>query len=324
LTYIGENPFVYTSETDRVLAFDDILFNALQPSAPTRHRALVRLEDISPMSDPNQLKAITDYLYSQGIPFGFGVSPVYTDPLGYYSGGVPQTVRLSDKKNGVANMIKYMQTHGGTLIMHGYTHQYSNVANPYTGVTDDDFEFYRVTENLDHTLNFQGPVSEDSSTWANSRIDSSFNQFQRAGISAPTMFEFPHYTASVVDYQTVAQRFSTRWERTLYFGGLLGGGPIYYSHVIGQMVPYVVRDVYGTTNLPENLGDYEPQPFYQFPIHTVADILADATAESVVRDGIACFYYHPFNGVTTLQQIVDGLRAQGWTFTSPTQVAASG
>src|SRR5439155_1766053 len=158
--------------------------NALQPGATTRHRALVRIEDINPTDDPNELKAVADYLYSQGISFGFGVSPVYTDPLGYYNGGVAQTVRLGDKKNAVAGMIKYMQ-------------------------------------------------------------------------------------------------------------------------VIGEMFPYVVRDVYGTTVLPENLGDYEPEPFYQFPIHTVADILAAATAESVVRDGIASFYFHPFYGVTTLQQIVE-------------------
>ena len=28
-----------------------------------------------------------------------------------------------------------MQSKGGTIIEHGYTHQYSNVANPYDGVT---------------------------------------------------------------------------------------------------------------------------------------------------------------------------------------------
>ena len=36
-----------------------------------------------------------------------------------------------------------MVSKGGTLIEHGNTHQYSNVANPYSGVSGDDFEFYR-------------------------------------------------------------------------------------------------------------------------------------------------------------------------------------
>ena len=39
--------------------------------------------------------------------------------------------------------LKYMQTHGGTLLEHGYTHQFGNVANPYDGVSANDFEFYR-------------------------------------------------------------------------------------------------------------------------------------------------------------------------------------
>jgi uncharacterized protein YdaL len=323
LTYIGENPFVYTGETDRVIAFEDMLYDALNPSAPTRHRALVRLEDINPSYDPAQLKAAADYLFSQGIRFGFGLSPVYTDPLGAFNDGTPETIRLRDAKP-VAGMIQYLQDHGGTLVMHGYTHQYTNVPNPYNAVTGDDFEFYRDTENADHTLNYVGPVPEDSTQWALDRINASFDELKRAHISAPTIFEFPHYAASVTDYQAVAQQFSVRWERALYFGGVLTGSAPDYSHIIGQGFPYLVRDVYGTTVLPEDMGSYAPEQFYIFKPHTVADMLAAADAESAVRDGFAAFYYHPFEGVAALSQVVDGLRARGWTFASPTDVAANG
>lgn len=324
LTYVGENPFAYTSETDRLIAFEDMLFDALDPFAPTRHRAMVRFEDVNPSYEPAQLQGVTDYLASQSIPFGFGVFPVYTDPTGYFSGGVPEQSTLTDRGNGVAGALKYMEAHGGTLVMHGYTHQYSNVPNPYDAVSGDDFEFYRVTENLDHTLDYQGPIPGDSESWAAGRMNSSFRYFRKAGIPAPTIFEFPHYAASVPDYQAAASLFPTRWERGLYYGGVLGGGQVDYSHVIGQMFPYVVRDVYGTTVLPENAGAYAPEPFYQFPPHTVADILAAAKAELAVRDGIATFYYHPFEGVAPLQQIVEGLRALGYTFVSPTSVVANG
>jgi uncharacterized protein YdaL len=325
LTYIGENPFVYTGEQDRLRVFEDLLYDALNPAAQTRHRVLMRLEDINPAYDPAELKAVADYLYSQHIEYGFGVSPVYLDPNGVMNGGVPQTIKLSDKAGkDVANMIKYMQSHGGTLIMHGYTHQYQNVPNPYNAVTGDDFEFYRTVENPDFTLSFLGPVPEDSAAWAADRINSSFREFKRAGISAPQIFEFPHYAGSAVDYQVVAQQFQVRWERTLYFGGFLSGGTIDYQHVIGQMDPYVVRDAYGSVVLPENLGNYEPEAFHQFPVHVTADILAAAKAESVVRDGVAGVYFHPFLGVAPLQEIVTGLRAQGWTFASPTQVAVTG
>lgn len=321
LTYIGENPFVYTTETDRVHIFEDLLFDALDPTAPTVHRAMLRLEDINPSQDPNQLMQIAQWLYQQGIPYGFGVSPVYTDPNGYYSSGVPESSSLSDHGNGIASVIQYMQTHGGTLVMHGYTHQYSNVPNPYTAVTGDDFEFYRVTENADHTLDYQGPVPEDSQSWAAGRIQSSFDVFRKAKIAAPKIFEFPHYAGSVADYLAAGQYFTTRWERGMYYGGFLSGGQIDYSHVIGQSFPYVVRDVYGTTVLPENCGPYAPEAFYQFPPHTIADILAAADANQVVRNGIAAFYFHPFEGLSALQQIVQGFRDRGLTFVSPTSVA---
>jgi uncharacterized protein YdaL len=321
LTYIGENPFVYSGETDRVHIFEDLLFDALNPSAPTRHRALLRLEDINPSQDAAQLRTIAEYLYSEGIPYGFGVTPVYTDPNGYFNGGVAAQSALSDKNNSVADTIRWMQSHGGTLVMHGYTHQYSNVANPYNAVTGDDFEFYRVTENPDHSLNYLGPVAEDSQTWALDRIDSSAKEFKKAKIDAAQIFEFPHYAGSAADYQAVTQRFSTRWERGMYYGGYLTGGQIDYSHVIGEGFPYVVRDVYGTTVLPENCGPYAPEAFYGFRPHTVADILAAADAQTVVRDGVAGFYYHPFEGVDALKQIVAGFKARGLSFMQPTQLA---
>ena len=83
LTYVAEQPFTYTSETDRVLVFADLLFDLLAPKTSEQHRALVRLEDIHPRSDPEELRAAADYLHSEGIPFGFGVSPYYRDPQGH-------------------------------------------------------------------------------------------------------------------------------------------------------------------------------------------------------------------------------------------------
>src|SRR5204863_155742 len=83
LTYIGEIPFQYTSETDRILVFADLLFDALAPGTRERHRALVRLEDVNPRSNPADLEAAANYLHRKGIPFGFGVSPYYRDPQGH-------------------------------------------------------------------------------------------------------------------------------------------------------------------------------------------------------------------------------------------------
>jgi uncharacterized protein YdaL len=318
LTYVGEIPFAYVSETDRLLAFEDILFDALDPSAATRHRALLRLEDLSPETDAAEVRQVVDYLYAQGVPFGFGVSPYYRDPLAVEN-PQPTSTHLSGSE--IASLVAYMRARGGTQVMHGYTHQYSNVRNPYTAVTGDDYEFYRATENPDHTVVLQGPVAEDSTAWALGRIDSSSQEFRTAGLAVPQIFELPHYAASAVDYAAVGQRFGVRWERALYFGGGLRGGMADYGRVIGQLYPYVVRDLYGTVVLPENLGNYEPEPFYAYPARSVADILDAAAKHRVVRDGFASVYYHPWYGVTALSQIVAGMRSQGWTFVSPASVA---
>lgn len=323
LTYVGENPFVYTSETDRVLAFDDMLYDVLDPSAPTQHRALLRLEDISLDDDPATLMQTAEYLYSQHIPYGFEFTPVYTDPSGFYNNGVPQTVALQ-KHTQMAETILYMESHGGTLVAHGLTHQYSNIANPFTAVTGDDAEFYRLIENPDHTIDYAGPVPNDSYLWAAGRMLLSKLLFAAAGVGAPEMWTFPDYAASVPDYQAAAALFPVRWERALYFGGDLSGGTIDYSHVIGETFPWVVRDVYGSVVLPENLGDYSPIPFYAFPAHTVDDILAAGSANLAVRNGFASFFYHPYLGLTALEQVVNGLRAEGYTFADPASVAATG
>ena len=337
LTYVGEIPFSYMKEEDRIIAFNDLMFD-LYGQTQVRHRAMVRLEDIDPTYDTATLKAVADYLYSQGVPFGFGVIPVYTDPLGYYTGtnctagvkcGPSQRVSLHQVTDFI-NTIKYLTAHGGTMIDHGYTHQWDGGINPYDEVSGDDFEFYRVVQNADHTLTYSGPIPGDSTTWANGRISSAKKEFSQAGLPAPTIFEFPHYAGSATDYKSVGAAYNTRWERALYFNGLLTGSTVSYSHIFGQLFPYPIKDVYGTTVLPENLGNIEPVPFYQFPTRSAAQLVNAADLNLAVRDGIATFYFHPFwfyddngNPTTYLQDTVTGIKGLGYTFVNPATAASS-
>jgi uncharacterized protein YdaL len=319
LTYIGENPLVYMAEGDRYLIFCDLLFDALAPAQTTRHRALVRLEDIDPTYSAGQLKSAADYLFSQAVPFGFQIIPRYLDPLGYYNNGVPQNIPLSSQP-AVVSAIKYMQSKGGVMINHGWTHQYSNIANPYTAVTGDDIEFYRVTQNSDGTLNYQGPLPPDSTAWALGRFSGVRQDLAAAGLAMPTLLSFPGYAASAADYQAAAQVFTARAERSLYFKGLLTGGPIDSTRLAGQYFPYVVRDVYGSKVLPDNLGGIEPLPFGIFPARPPADILADAKRSLVVRDGFASFFYHPTDSLSYLKTVVSGLKSMGYSFVGPSSL----
>ncbi|MFG2144662.1 DUF2334 domain-containing protein [Streptomyces sp. NPDC048696] len=316
LTYVGEIPFSYVSESDRVIAFEDMLFDALAPATATRHRAMMRLEDISPESDPTQLRSMADYLFSQHIPYGINVIPVYTDPNGVYNGGTPQTETLAQKPQ-VVSALNYMLARGAVLMEHGYTHQYSNVNNPYTGVTGDDFEFYRAHIDSANNVVYDGPVAEDSTLWAQSRVTAGLAAFAAAGLPRPQLWTTPHYAASATDYRVFSQNYSARLERSLYFAGTLSGGTADPNRFIGQFFPYVVNDVYGTKVLPEDLGNYEPVALNNHPPRLPADLVASAKANLAVRDGIASFFYHPYYPLQPLKDTVDGIKALGYTFVSP-------
>jgi uncharacterized protein YdaL len=329
LTYVGEIPLTYMKEEDRYLIFADLLFDALAPQTTVRRRALVRFEDLNPESDPARLRAAADYLASRGIPFGFGVSSWYRDPNGVYNDGTPVDIHLAGAPS-VVSAMKYLQSKSARLVEHGYSHQWSGGINPYNQVTGDDFEFFRVTENPDHTLNFVGPlpdVRDDSDqSFAAGRISGANSDFAQVGLGTPRIFEFPHYAGSVPDYRAVSsatmptgKQFNARWERSLYYGNLLNGGPIDYSRQFGQMFPYVVnRDIYESKVLPENLGSIEPEPFFIFPTRFPADLINAASKNLVLRDGFAAFYFHPdFVSLSYLKQTVQGILNLGYRFVDP-------
>ena len=108
LTYVGEIPFSYMTETDRYVAFSDLLFPALAPSAPaplTRRWSGWRTSARRP--NPTALMQIANYLSSQNVPFSINVIPEYTDPNGYYNNGTPQTITLAQAP-AVVSALKYM------------------------------------------------------------------------------------------------------------------------------------------------------------------------------------------------------------------------
>ncbi|MGY1727085.1 DUF2334 domain-containing protein [Geodermatophilus sp. SYSU D01062] len=319
LTYIGEIPYAYQGMSDRYLAAADLFYDVLAPETGVRHRALVRIEDVGPDADPQELRAMANTLSNLRVPFSFGVFTRYEDPNGVYNNGTPRSIRLRDVP-AVVDAIKYMISRGGTMIMHGYTHQFSPTPNPYSGASGDDFEFFLAHVDATDTVRLDGPVPGDGAAYVNSRVDAAAAEFRAVGLPVPTIFEFPHYAGSAADYRAIGQRFTTRYERTLYFGGLLTTGQPDYSRIHGQFFPYPVTDIYGTRVLPENIGNYEPEAFNNHPARFPADIVASARANLVVRDGYASFFYHPYLGTAALREIVNGIKGLGYTFVAPSAV----
>ncbi|MDG6105817.1 polysaccharide deacetylase family protein [Dactylosporangium aurantiacum] len=313
LTYVTEVPLTYVMFDDRYLVLADLLFTLLAPDTPQRHRALVRIEDVGPHSDPAQLRAIADYLAGRGVPFAVAVFPVYDDAAGTYSGGVPVHRTLSDAP-AVVEALRYMAGHGGTLLMHGYTHGMAGARNPY-GVSAEDYEFYRAHVDADGSVVLDGAVAGDSAGWALGRLDAARREWTAAGLTPPDIWEFPHYTASAADYRAIATApgIRARYEQVLYFSGVLSGDPA-SARSVSQFFPYVVDDAYGTPVIPETLGNVATQRFNQHGVRLAPDLVASARRQLVVRDNVASFFYHPFLGLQYLPELVDGIQQLGYTF----------
>ena len=279
---IADSPFAYATETDRYLYFADLLHDLLGQDHPPSHSALIRIEDTNPLSDPASLREIADMLASRRLPFLVGVIPFYVDPAS-------QTrVAMSDKPDYV-DALRYMMGHGGTVVMHGITHQYK-------GETATDYEFWDESGNR--------TLPEDSREYVERKLRDGITECLKSGVY-PLVWETPHYGASTLDYQVIAEHFSTVMEQRLVLDNLD------YS----QFFPYLIeRDMYGQRIYPENLGYVPLDPDPAKAQQAVDRILAAARLNLAVRDGIVAAFFHPFVKLDYLGQVVDGISALGYTY----------
>ena len=213
--YIADSPFSFISEEDRYVVFCDLLHDILGIPHAESHRALVRIEDVDPATPPESVVAVADYLKSENVPFLINLIPVYRDPNGAYHSGVSTTVRLSEAP-AMKQALRHAVANGGQILLHGFTHQFDSVTNPYTGASGDDYEFFRVT--LDAAGGYAGfsPVPGDSYAWAMGRARASFREARRAGLSVAG-WSTPHYVASAQDYTAFGDFFPLTVQRAVYF-----------------------------------------------------------------------------------------------------------
>jgi uncharacterized protein YdaL len=275
--YFADSPFAYPDEGGHYLAFCDLLHDIFEIQHPTDQRALVRIEDVSIDDDPVELRHVSDLLEGYHIPFQIAMIPIFKNPSKEFE------VRLSDRRSFV-DSLHYMVAHGGTIVMHGVTHQ-------YRGQSGDDYEFWDDTGDR--------PVAGDSTEFVMRRLQLGMQECFNAGIF-PVAFETPHYAASETDYRALMRVFTLFYDRTI-------STPSLNSQ---QYFPYPVIDHWGRQVLPEDLG-YVPVENPQSK-----EVLQAARNLKVVRDGVASFYFHPFLNPNLLDQIIKGVRELGYRFVS--------
>jgi uncharacterized protein YdaL len=282
LTYVADSPFASTSATDRYLLFADLLHDLLDEQHEESHTALIRIEDVNPLGDPDRLRDVADILSARGIPFLVGVSPIYVNP------GEGLRVSLSEKPE-LVDALKYMVRNGGTIVMHGVTHQYK-------GVTGADFEFWDEST--------QQPVKGETVDGIQRKLEMGIQEFMKNGLY-PLIWETPHYAGSFQMYRVVAQYFSTAMEQRLAIE----------NFDYGQYFPYLIhRDLFGQKIYPENLGYVPLFPDVNESRKYVLDIIHAARVNLNVRDGYASCFFHPFLDHTLLEEIVDSIQAMGYVY----------
>ena len=323
--FIGDIPFTYLSAEDRYLAFADVLHDILGAGAEHEQQsptALLRLEDVSAGIDATLFKTQLEFLDKEAIPFSIATVPAYEDPNAKdkLSAGVARSLKLPQSE--IANIITpYYQKGLASIVAHGYTHQYSNVDNPFDGVTGKDYEFYRVELNKtdNSQLQFTGPIPEDSAEWAKDRMCQTEGLLHQANFKA-FAWEAPHYLASKEDYLTIKEIYPVHYGRTAYFDSERTDG-----QAINQLFPYIIKkDSYGYYQIPENIGNIQTTPRAGFRVALPEDLIRAAEKMKVVRDGIASFYYHPFLGTEDLGKTITGLKELGYTFKTACSLGPEG
>ncbi|NLH47378.1 MAG: DUF2334 domain-containing protein [Myxococcales bacterium] len=298
--YWADIPFFSQLADDRYFVFADALHEFFGPGVPVRRTALLRLEDLAPgATHCDELYSLIESLAAEGIPFAFDLTPFFVDPIGVLY--PPGTVKRFPDDPELVDLVNAMLKNGGTMVMHGVTHQHDN------GVSLNDWEFVQGAGNE--------PLPGDSAAWARGRVESGLAEFAAQGWR-PLIWETPHYGASHGDYRVFAEYFAWDFEQPLIFP-LSVDAPASFGVAYSppsQVFPYVSPvGSNGMGFIPENLGYINPAVPGQRP----ADLLERARRLTIVRDATACFYAH--NGLVNpddVWEVIDGLREQGYEFVS--------
>lgn len=282
LWYFADSPFSYAIANSAYIYFADYLHDILHVDHEESHQAMIRIEDVSVFDDPAALREIADILSSRNIPFMVGVIPFFVDP------GEGIHLSLSDKPE-IVDALQYMVKNGGTIVMHGVTHQYK-------GVTASDFEFWDGSTDK--------PIKGETEEGIARKLDMGIQEFMKNGLY-PLVWETPHYTASFKLYRTVAKFFSSACEQRLAIE----------DEDYSQFFPYIIqKDLFGQTIYPEDLG-YVPQDSNIAASRSIVQSMIDsAKALMYVRDGIATAFFHSFLDLDLLKQLVDGIQELGYAW----------
>ncbi|WP_062106370.1 DUF2334 domain-containing protein [Bacillus niameyensis] len=261
---------------------------------------VLRLEDIHPKTDPKILQQIGEYLWEKKIPYMMTIIPVYTNP------NTGEEVHLNDEKE-LVRVLKYMQDHGASFILHGYKHQYRS------SETGEGFEYWDAlhdrpiyqnkdekvllrkdfqTEKEYETFVEKGKMFEKE--YIHQTVSDGIKEMAEQGLF-PLGFEPPHYAMSLEGYKALTNYFTT------YVGETQISNETYQT-TFAPLFDSEPAFMHGLKLVPETLGYIDPNDEKAVEsLQNHADFLANFS------DSYLSFFYHPYLGLDPLKEVIDDM-----------------
>ncbi|EGT3785282.1 DUF2334 domain-containing protein [Clostridioides difficile] len=280
---INDKNLFYVSklDLDGVLfyIFCDSLNDIFNIKTFDKGRIFVRIEDVHAFREPKNLVEIADYLSSKNIPFTIALIPAYVNPKNH------KVITLSESPE-IVKAIKYMQDKGGTVILHGYTHQYKKEE-----VSGEGYEFWDGKKDE--------PLKENMKIFLKDRVLNGLRVCIENGIY-PLAFEAPHYAMESEGYKELKKYFST------YMGQHQNNDKKFSTNTY----PYIIRDTEEfNIFIPENLGYIDPEDKFTFQ-----NIKENLNKLSIVRGFSGGFFFHSYLNIEYLKNTIEYLEKQNIEF----------
>ncbi|HHY0138907.1 TPA: DUF2334 domain-containing protein [Clostridioides difficile] len=280
---INDKNLFYVSklDLDGVLfyIFCDSLNDIFNIKTFDKGRIFVRIEDVHAFREAKNLVEIADYLSSKNIPFTIALIPAYVNPKNH------KVITLSESPE-IVKAIKYMQDKGGTVILHGYTHQYKKEE-----VSGEGYEFWDGKKDE--------PLKENMKIFVKDRVLNGLRVCIENGIY-PLAFEAPHYAMESEGYKELKKYFST------YMGQHQNNDKKFSTNTY----PYIIRDTEEfNIFIPENLGYIDPEDKFTFQ-----NIKENLDKLSIVRGFSGGFFFHSYLNIEYLKNTIEYLEKQNIEF----------